>query len=597
MITSDCHLKINAQQQSLSIGDVAMEFDLKTRMRDGVRLSTDVYRPRGKGKWPVILIRTPYNNSDDRLVDFGKRFASWGYAVAIQDVRGRHDSEGEWYPSKNEGSDGYDTLRWLNRQPWSNRKVGMTGGSYSAMVQWDVAILRPPSLKAMVSMVCPSDLFINCWYRRGTLVWGDAIRWISLVDGRVNQNLLAYTLPGAYRAFPEIMRSLPEIYQRFAKDFGEIFNHLPLTTVDKALGRYVKFWHDWLLHQSYDSYWKERSYHGKYSRIDVPVLHITGWYDDCADGNIQNYLGMKSSASSLLARRNQFLVVGPWPHGINVSRKYGDIDFGPAALIDLEQLQRRWFDYWLKGHKNGIVKEKPVSIFVMGANKWREESEWPLKRTRLAKLFLHSHGRANSLRGNGWLNKKPPAESEAISDEFDYDPDDPCPSAANINEPDDRRPAERRDDTLIYDSELLGVPIEVTGRIMVELFASSSARDTDFAAHLVDVFPNGYAHPVADGIITARYRDSLERPSLIEPGEIYRYRIDLWHTSNLFREGHRIRLEISSADFPRYARNMNTGKLYGADSRGIVAHQVVFHDQKHPSNVRLPVVGQAKPFL
>lgn len=559
-------MKLKTQQAPTSTYDVMMEFNLKTKMRDGAKLSTDVYRPRAKGPWPIILIRTPYSNNDDAFLEFGKKFAAWGYGVAIQDVRGRHDSGGEWYPSKNEGRDGFDTLKWLNHQPWSNGRVGMTGGSYNAMVQWDVALLKPPNLKAMVSMVCPSDLFINCWYRCGTLGWGDSIRWLVHVDGRVNQNLLAYNMK-------------------------DIYGHVPFTTADEAVGRWVDFWRDWLKHQTYDSYWKASSYHGKYSRIDVPVLHISGWYDDCADGNIQNYLGMKASAGSQKARNSQRLVVGPWPHRMNQSRKYGDIDFGPNALVDLQELQKRWFDFWLKGERNGIMNERPVSIFVMGLNKWREEDSWPLRRTRLTRFYLHSGGRANSLSGNGWLSDHLPSPNEIRSDEFDYDPDDPCPSPVSVNEPDDRRPAERRDDTLIYDTKPLTKPIEVTGNVILELFASSSARDTDFAAHLVDVYPNGYAHPVADGIITARYRSSLVKPTPIAPGKIFKFEINLWHTSNMFQQKNKIRLEISSADFPRYARNMNTGKPYGTDLAALVAHQKILHDSKYPSNVRLPIVS------
>jgi putative CocE/NonD family hydrolase len=543
-----------------------MEFNQKTKMRDGVRLSTDVYRPAGKGRWPVILIRTPYSNNDDAFLEYGKKFAGWGYAVTIQDVRGRHDSEGEWYPSKNEGPDGFDTLKWLDLQPWSSGRVGMTGGSYNAMVQWDVAVLKPPNLKAMISMVCPSDLFINCWYRRGTLGWGDTIRWLVHVDGRVNQNLLAYNTP-------------------------DIYPHVPFTTVDEAVGRKVGFWRDWMKHQTYDSYWKSTSYHDHYSKVDVPVLHISGWYDDCADGNIQNYLGMMRSGGSKKARESQRLVFGPWPHRINQARKLGEIDFGPEAIVDLHNLQKRWFDFWLKGEQNGIMNESPVSIFVMGLNKWREESNWPLSRAKLTKLYLHSGGHANSLSGNGWLNEKPPSAKESRSDEFDYDPDDPCPSPVGVNEPDDRRPAERRDDVLVYDTKPLTRPVEVTGNVLLELFASSSARDTDFAAHLVDVYPNGYAHPVADGILTARYRDSLVKPSPLVPGRVTKFTIDLWHTSNLFMKKHKIRIEISSADFPRYARNMNTGKPYGTDLQGSIAHQKILHDTNHPSHARLPIVS------
>jgi putative CocE/NonD family hydrolase len=557
-------VEVDHVQESYASRDVVTEFNLATRMRDGIRLSTDVYRPRDSGRWPTVLIRTPYDNNDTKLVDFGKKFAAWGYAVATQDVRGRYDSEGEWYPSKNEGRDGYDALKWLNHQKWCNGKVGMTGGSYNAMVQWDVAVLRPPNLKAMVSMVCPSDLFVNCWYRQGTLGWGDTLRWLVTVDARVNQNLVAYNM-------------------------RDVYWHVPFKTADEALGRHVAFWRDWMSHQSYDSYWKASSYHHRYHSVGVPVLHISGWYDDCADGNIRNYLSMKKQGRTAQARNNQYLVMGPWAHRINDSRRYGELDFGPSALVDLDRLQKRWFDHWLKGESNGIIKESHVSIFLMGRNQWREERDWPLRRAKVTKFYFHSKGHANSFLGDGRLTTKAPSREPA--DDFDYDPDNPCPSPVNVNEPDDRRIAERRDDVLVYDSRILAGPIEVTGNVLVELFAKSSAPNTDFAAHLVDVYDNGYAHPVADGIVTARYRQSIERPTNIIPEKTYRYRIDLWHTGNVFLKGHRMRVEISSADFPRYARNMNTGRPYGADLKGKVAHQEVLHSASDASNILLPIIA------
>jgi putative CocE/NonD family hydrolase len=545
-----------------------MEFDLTVRARDGVKLSTDVYRPRAAGRYPVILIRTPYNNNSDDSVRFGRAFASWGYAVVIQDVRGRNDSEGEFFPFTNEGADGLDTIVWLRQQPWSNGRVGMTGGSYLAQVQWDLAVLQPPELKAMISMVSPSDLFINCWYRNGTLVWGDLIRWMAQTHAHVGQNLLAYDLP-------------------------KVRMHVPARTVDEAMGRDIKFWKAVIQHQTNDEFWKSRTIHGKHQLIDVPVLNITGWYDDCADGNIQHYLRMKASARTPEARKNQMLMVGPWPHGINDSSRYGGVDFGQAALIDLYEVQRRWFDHWLKGLENGVEKEKPITYFTMGLNKWREESSWPLKRSRQVRLYLRSGGAANGLQGDGRLSSSPPRAGDAECDEFDYDPEDPNPSPINVNQPDDRRPAERRDDALIYDAPPLKRGTEVTGQVLLELFASSSARDTDFVGRLVDVFPNGYAHPVADGIITCRYRDSLEHPSNIKPGQVYKLVLDLWYTSNLFLKGHKLRVEVTSSDFPRYARNMNTGKPYGEDITGKVAHQKVYHDAAHPSCVVIPTVGRS----
>jgi putative CocE/NonD family hydrolase len=545
-----------------------MEFDASVRTRDGIKLSTDIYRPKKAGRHPVILVRTPYGNNNDESVRFGKTFASWGYAVVIQDVRGRNDSEGEFFPFTNEGPDGLDTIVWLREQPWSDGRVGMTGGSYLAQVQWDLAVLQPPELKAMISMVSPSDLFVNCWYRNGTLVWGDLIRWMAQTHAHVGQNLLAYDLP-------------------------KIRRHVPIKSVDAAMGRDIKFWKAVIEHQTNDEFWKSRSIHGRHGLIDVPVLNITGWYDDCADGNFQHFMRMKSSARTPASRKNQMLLVGPWPHGINASSRYGGIDFGQAALIDLYEVQRRWFDHWLRGVENGVEREKPVTYFTMGLNRWREASSWPVKGTRTVRLFFASKGHANGLQGDGRLSSRPPRSGHVGLDEFDYDPEDPNPSPINVNEPDDRRSGERRDDALNYDTAPLKKGTEVTGQVLVELFASSSARDTDFVARLVDVYPNGYAHPVADGIITCRYRDSLERPTNIAPNKVYKLVLDLWYTSNLFQKGHKIRVEVTSSDFPRYSRNMNTGRPFGDDVAGKIAHQKIFHDQDHASCIVLPVLGRS----
>ena len=560
-------MKIAPQRAHLPQQDVHMEFDISVRTRDGVKLSTDVYRPRTSGKHPVILIRTPYSNNNDEQVRFGRTFASWGYAVVTQDVRGRNDSEGEFLPFTNEGADGLDTIVWLRGQPWSNGRVGMTGGSYLAQVQWDLAVLQPPELKAMISMVSPSDFFLNCWYRNGTLVWGDLIRWMTQTDSHMAQNLLAY-------------------------DLEKIRMHVPAKTVDAAMGRDIWFWKEAIQHQTNDEFWKSRTIHGKHDRIDVPVLHVTGWYDDVGDGNFQHFLRMKSSGRTASARKNQALLVGPWPHGINASSRYG-VDFGQEALIDLYDVQKRWFDHWLRGIDNGIAREKPVTYFVMGRNEWKEGASWPIKGARPTRLYLHSRGHANGLQGDGYLDAAVPLAGEATTDEFDYDPDDPNPSPINVNEPDDRRSGERRDDALNYDTAPLRRGTEVTGQVFVELFASSSAVDTDYVARLVDVYPNGYAHPVADGIITCRYRESLEEPTSIRPGEIYKLTLDLWSTSNFFQKDHKIRVEVTSSDFPRYARNMNSGKPFGDDLVATIAHQKIFHDAEHPSCAVLPIVGRS----
>jgi len=296
-------------------------------------------------------------------------------------------------------------------------------------------------------------------------------------------------------------------------------------------------------------------------------------------------------------RHNQKLLMGPWPHAVNSTSKLGEVDFGPTAVIDLSGYELRWFDYWLKVIDNGIMREPAVRIFVMGENRWTNENEWPIARTKWIKYYLHSQGRANSLFGDGALSTVEPANEP--TDSYIYDPARPVPfitepSFAQIGGPDDYRPVERRDDVLVYTSEPLAEDTEICGPIRVQLYASSSARDTDFMAKLIDLWPNGFAQRLTDGMVRARFRDGMQQPSLIEPGRVYAYSIDCWNTCQMFKKGHRIRLEISSSAFPKYDRNLNTGEALGKTTKMQTAEQKIYHDREHPSHVVLPVVP-AKP--
>ncbi len=384
-----------------------------------------------------------------------------------------------------------------------------------------------------------------------------------------------------------------------AVDWERVYPHLPLLTMDERAGRRNAHWRTQIEHAQLDAHWEPLRYQSKFDQLDVPVLHISGWYDDEQIGTPLNYIGMTAHAATAEARASQRLLMGPWGHSINRAAKLGEVDFGPEAVIDLRGEELRWFDRWLKrqaaeGPADGGA---PVRVFVMGANKWRDEREWPLARTQWTAYYLRSNGRANSRFGDGSLaTEAPPADEPP--DRYRYDPARPVPfitepTSSQIGGPDDYAAIERRDDVLVYVTEPLATDTEVTGPIRVDLSAASSALDTDFMAKLLDVWPTGFAQRLCDGMVRARFRAGMDRPALIEPGRVYQYSIDCWNTAQVFKAGHRIALEIASSAFPKYDRNLNTGAALGVTSEMAVADQVVYHDAEHPSAVILPIISPA----
>ncbi len=554
--------------------DVRLEFGIKQEMRDGVRLSSDIYRPDAKGKFPVILTRSPYMTVEGfqkRFSEEAKFFAKHGYVFVIQDCRGKNDSEGTFHPFFDDPTDGFDTLNWCVKQEWSNGELGTIGASYQAWNQWATATLNPPNLRAMISIVALPDPVLNVPFQNGALVlWMS--EWMAMIEGKKNTDLSIF-------------------------DSLKLYNHLPLKTMDELFGRKQSpIWQNWMRHPSADDYWKRSFYQDKFTEIDVPVLHVSGWYDDDVIGTHINYTGMRKLAKSERARNNQKLIIGPWPHHVNLTRQLGGIDFGQSALIDLRTIELEWFDYWLKRIDTGIMKRPKVDIFTMGENVWRRTDSWPYEETEYTKYFIHSNGTANTSTGDGEISAMR-ANKEEPYDSFTYDPSDPCPnicdnypSSMAAEGPFDQRPIERRDDVLVYSTPNLDAALNITGPVKVKLFASTSARDTDFWAQLVDVFPNGYSMHLTEGIIRARYRNSLEKQELLEPEKVNEFDIDLWITSNVFQRGHRVRLDISSSSFPKYDRNPNTGNQFGMDATLRVADQRVYHDERHPSHILLPVI-------
>jgi len=552
-------------------------------MRDGVKLSSDFYFPDAEGKFATILIRTPYNNSIPVYDRYGKFYTSRGYVVVIQDCRGRYDSEGEWYPFVGEEYDGYDTVEWIAKQPWSNGKIGMTGVSYVGFVQWMATAEQPPHLTCIFTYGSPSSIYGDTWFSCGTLYLMDAMTWAFLMHGRTNQNL-------------------------GVNEWLNLKDHLPLITLDEFLGRKIEFWKEWLSHPDYDEYWAKQGMKDRYHRINIPSVTVTGWYDDGQHGALENYYGLMREGTEF-AKKNAKLIIGywrhggPYPHAENNYTKLGAFDFGPDALLDLETYELRWFDYWLKGFKNNIMNEAKVKLFIVGKDEWRDEKEWPLPDTEYTEFYFHSNGKANTLFGDGRLSMEAPGQEPP--DEYVYDPADPVPSVRGgtgarggiSSDPIDQRVNEKRMDVLCYTSDVLKDDIEIVGTVKIVLFASSSARDTDFCGKLVDVHPNGAAYNVcyaASGLISARFRESMEKPSLIEPGKVYRYEIELRPTGTILKKGHRVRVEVSSSDFPIFNRNLNTGKDPYTTTDMVTAEQAIFHDAEYPSHIILPVIEREK---
>ncbi|GIV69427.1 CocE/NonD family hydrolase [Caldilinea sp.] len=565
---------------------ILIEKNIMVPMRDGVRLATDVYRLEGAGPVPVLMARTPYNK--DAILNGGTNFdilraVQAGYVVVVQDVRGRYASEGEFNPHFQETEDGVDAFAWAAAQPWSSGDIGTFGGSYLGCTQWLPAREQPPALRAMAPAVTFSDLYDGCIYQGGAKVLHD-LRWVAaaIVPAEIERRV----------ARGEAIVEAPPLEVEAA------LHELPLAS-HPLIRSYAAFYHEWLAHPSADAYWTPASPRAGYDRIMAPALNIGGWYDIFLWSTLENYMGMKRRGATEEARR-QRLIIGPWTH-MNFTGSFPDREFGPAAssaAIDLPGIHLRWFDRWLKGVDNGVDQEPPVMIFVMGADEWRTAPDWPLPGTHYRPYYLHSRGGANSLRGDGWLSTEPPGDEP--SDIYLYNPLRPVPTVggqvilpgANAMGPCDQRKVEQRDDVLVYDTPPLERAVEVIGPIELRLFVASSAPDTDFTGKLVDVHPDGRAIILTEGILRARYRNSLTTPELLEPGAIYELRLNLWATANVFLPGHRIRLEVSSSNFPRFDRNSNTGGVIAQEPRERYQPAVnrIFHDAAHPSCLILPIL-------
>lgn len=561
--------------------EVTVEYNIEMKMRDGASLRADVYVPAGEGTFPALLMRKPYDKSVAESIGYmhPEWYARQGYIVVVQDVRGRYASDGQFKPFYHECQDGIDTIRWVTQLKKCNGKIGMYGFSYVGATQLHPVAECPESVTAIAPAFTNDGYYEDWTYKNGALHLAFIQSWATSLapDTAIRQ--------GNMPAAAELL-----YHQRAISDR---YDHLPVDDHPVISKEFAPYYYEWLQHPTFDDYWKQWDLRDKYEAMNVPALHIGGWYDIFIEGTIRNYIGMSS------VHKDQKLLIGPWQHYPWTSF-HGGMDFGNDANNIVDAWQVRWFDYWLKEQQNGIMDEPPVQIFVMGDNVWRQEHEWPLARTQYTKYYLHSHGNANSLSGSGNLSTEEPGNEPC--DIYNYNPLDPVPSIGGNSccvpsiapmGPRDQRPVEVRNDVLVYTTEVLTEDVEVTGPIQAVLYASSSVDDTDFTVKLVDVYPNGKAMNIVQGIQRASFRDSNEHPTPIEPGKIYKYVFHVGSTSNVFKKGHRIRIEVSSSNFPLYERSLNRfmeNHRFGNYSDIRVATQKIYHDEDHPSHVVLPLI-------
>ncbi|PLR95759.1 CocE/NonD family hydrolase [Bacillus sp. T33-2] len=542
----------------------------RVKMRDGVQLATDVWLPKGLAKdtrVPAIFIRTPYGRLSK---DFGGphmlRYVHRGYAVVSQDTRGREDSDGEWIPMAHEMEDGDDSLTWIAEQDWSDGNVGMIGGSYGGFVQWAAAASGNAHLKAIVSLVTAGTPFVDLPRKGGTLLSGISA-WSFMMAGQ---------------------RMDPAALNR--DDWEEVLNIRPIQDIPlKALGKEIPFWNEWMKHQDYDEFWEKSDFTVHGEKVNVPSLFISGWYDDDGMGTTEAWeMNQRNN------RSGQRLILGPWYHDANSTRQIHNVRFGENSIrYDLDVLYLRWFDRFLKGIENGVDKEPRVEYYSVGSNKWEKDEQWPPRAAEYQNFYISSSGQAHQGTDNGTVTTEIPQEEK--HDEYKFDPKDAAPYLIDVSEnecsvPENYKEVEERDDVLVYTSEPFAEEFEVAGDIIGVLYASSSCRDTDWVVRVTDVDPKGNSIRLSDGIIRARYRNSFRKPEFLEPGKIEKYEIRMTKIANTFKKGHRLRISITSGAVNLAFPNQNTGNDPASDTDYIVAEQKIFHDDKYPTHVKLPIV-------
>ncbi len=531
-------------------------------MRDGITLAADLVLP-DELPAPVVVMRTPYGRGGEVGTKRADVFATAGYCACWVDVRGRGDSDGVFDPHGNDGLDGVDVIGWAAAQEWCDGSAATYGGSYSGRIQWLTALHDPPALRAMIVLVTPSDPFVE----NPTGVPGPMhVHWFRMTDGRAMQ----YTE---------------------AVDWMEVYRHRPLIELDEAAGFHSDLWREQCRHQTLDAWWEAVRYQHRIGEIDVPVMHISGWYDDEEIGTPANFAALRAAG-----RTGQRLLMGPWGHRVNAGRTLGELDFGHDAVIDMDAAMTGFLDEMVRGRRPA-EPSPPARIFLMAANQWLDLAGWPPPGSAELALHLESAGHANSRYGDGRLHDSP-ASSQSPADAWVHDPDRPVPfitpaSSAQIGGPDDYSGVETRGDVLVYTSEPLTEPLDVVGPVRLVAFVSTSAADTDLTAKLVDLHPNGFAQRLCDGLLRLRYRGGHERVKPVEPDTVYEVEVVMWDTAQRFLAGHCIRLEVASSAHPKFAVNLGTGGDESEATNAVVAHNRLYHDVARPSRLLLTVLDGA----
>jgi uncharacterized protein len=532
-------------------------FNVRIPMSDGITLAADLVLARREAG-PAVVMRTPYGRGGDRATARADAFAKAGYAAVWVDVRGRGDSDGEFEPYRNDGLDGVDVIAWAAAQDWCDGAVATFGGSYPGRIQWLTALHQPPALAAMIVLVTPSDPFVE----NPTGVPGPMhIHWFRMTDGRG----LQYTE---------------------AVDWMEVYAHRPLSELDEAAGFHSPLWREECRHQTLDDWWEPVRYQHRIGELDVPVLHISGWYDDEEIGTPANFAAMTAAG-----RRGQRLLMGPWGHQVNAGRQLGELDFGHGSVVDLEGVMTGFLDEVVRGRAPEPLPA-PVRIFLMAANEWLDLPAWPPPDTVEQAWYLDSGGRANSSFGDGRLSATVPGEGSP-SDHWVHDPDRPVPfvtpaSSAQIGGPDDYAGVETRGDVLVYTSDALTAPLDVVGPVRLVAHVSTSVPDTDITAKLVDLHPSGFAQRLCDGLVRLSLRDGHQRAMPVQAGAIYEVEVSMWDTAQRFLPGHRVRLEVASAAHPKFAVNLGTGGDQAVATEAVIARNTLHHEPAHPSRLILP---------
>jgi uncharacterized protein len=533
-------------------------FNVRIPLRDEITLAADLVLPAERPA-PAIVMRTPYGRGGDRATERADTFAKAGYAAVWVDVRGRGDSDGTFDPYRNDGLDGVDVIAWAAAQDWCDGTVATYGGSYPGRIQWLTALHQPPALRAMIVLVTPADPFVE----NPTGVPGPMhVHWYRMTDGRVPQ----YT---------------------GAVDWMEVYGHRPLVELDDVAGFHSALWREECRHQTLDDWWEPLRYQHRIAEVDVPVLHISGWYDDEEIGTPANFAAMTAAG-----RSGQRLLMGPWGHQVNSDRKLGELDFGHESVVDLYAIMTGFLDEMVRGQAPA-EPVAPVRAFLMGANEWQDLPAWPPPGSVERNWYLDSDGGAGSRFGDGRLIDAP--RTGAPVDEWVHDPDRPVPfitaaSSAQIGGPDDFAGVETRGDVLVFTSQELSEPLDVIGPVRLVAHVSTSAPDTDVAAKLLDVHPNGFAQRLCDGLVRLRYRAGHERAVPVEPGAVYEVVVEMWDTAQRFEPGHRIRVEIASSAHPKFAVNLGSGADETVARQGVIARNAIHHDADRPSRLVLTVV-------